>query len=156
MCMGVTRLGGSWGKKQVWRPNVWTWGLSKANVLCLKILWLLDPPSDLAPWELCSLAHLVTSLLVCNKNRKIFRNKFSSPNVMNFYSMNICNFRTQYGMDLAQTDCQRRSLAAFQVSSLSFVSLLWLPHAFLRPGPVFVLLIFKLFREWNKLLFKVR
>jgi len=23
--------------------------------------------------------------------------------VMNFYSMNICNFRTKYGMDLAQT-----------------------------------------------------
>jgi len=22
---------------------------------------------------------------------------------MNLYSMNICNFRTQYGMDLAQT-----------------------------------------------------
>jgi len=30
-------------------------------------------------------------------------NQFSSPNVMNFYSMNICNFRTQYGMDLAPT-----------------------------------------------------
>ena len=29
-------------------------------------------------------------------------NKFSSPNVMNFYSMNIWNFRTQYRMDLAQ------------------------------------------------------
>ena len=28
--------------------------------------------------------------------------KFSSPNVMNFYSMNICNYRTQYGTDLAQ------------------------------------------------------
>ena len=35
-------------------------------------------------------------------------------------------------------DCQQRLLAAFQVSSCSFVSLPCLPHAFLRRGPVFV------------------
>jgi len=29
--------------------------------------------------------------------------KISSPMVMNVWSMNICNFQTQYGMDLAQT-----------------------------------------------------
>jgi len=29
--------------------------------------------------------------------------KISSPMIMNFYSMNIGNFRTQYGVDLAQT-----------------------------------------------------
>jgi len=29
--------------------------------------------------------------------------RFSRPNIMDFYSMNICNFPTQYGKDLAQT-----------------------------------------------------
>jgi len=66
---------------------------------------------------------------------------------MNFYSMNICNFRTQCAMDIAQSDCQRRLLAAFQVSSRSFVSLLCLPNAFFRRVPVFVLLIIKRFRH---------
>ena len=56
---------------------------------------------------------------------------------MNFYSINICNFRTQYAIDIAQSDCQRRFLAAFQVSSRSFVSLLCLPNAFFRRGPVY-------------------
>ena len=37
---GVTRLDGARGKKQVWRPYVWTWGLSEANVLrWRKYLW---------------------------------------------------------------------------------------------------------------------
>jgi len=43
------------------------------------------------------------------------------------------------------TEFQQRLLAAFQVSSCSFVSLLCLPHAFFRRGPVFVLLITKVF-----------
>jgi len=30
---GVTRLDGAWGKNQVWRRHVRTWGLSEANVL---------------------------------------------------------------------------------------------------------------------------
>jgi len=80
---------------------------------------------------------------------------------MNFYSMNICNLRTQYGMDLTQTaskgywwhfrflradlcqfyacpiriaytDCQQRLLVAFQVSSCRFVSILCLPHTHRR------------------------
>jgi len=37
---GVTRLDGARGKKQVWRPNVRTWGLSEANVLRWRMyLW---------------------------------------------------------------------------------------------------------------------
>ena len=54
------------------------------------------------------------------------------------------------------TDCQRRLLAACQVSSCSFVSLPCLPHAFLRCGPVFVLLIIKHFGHSTSNFFKVR
>jgi len=59
---------------------------------------------------------------------KFFDNKqiFNSE-IMNFYSMHICNFRTQYGVG---TGCQQRLLAAFQILSCIFVSLLCLPHAF--------------------------
>jgi len=58
---GATRLDGARGKKQVWRPHVWTWGLSEANVLYWrKYLWhcwdfsvspatIRSPRSDLAP-----------------------------------------------------------------------------------------------------------
>ena len=72
-------------------------------------------------------------------------NKFSSPNVMNFYSMNICNFRTQYGIGLAQT-ANKGYWRHFRSLRVVFVSLLCLPHAFFRRGPVFVFLIIKLFR----------
>ena len=45
----VTRLDVARGKKQVWRPHVWNWGLSEGNVLYLrKYLWdcwdFLAPP----------------------------------------------------------------------------------------------------------------
>ena len=53
------------------------------------------------------------------------------------------------------TDCHQRFLAASQVSSSSFVSLLRLPHAFSRRGPVLVLLIIKLFRPSRTYFFKV-
>jgi len=44
----------AWGKKQVWRPHVRTWGLSEANVLCWRKYWwdcwdFWRPPSELAP-----------------------------------------------------------------------------------------------------------
>ena len=54
------------------------------------------------------------------------------------------------------TDCQQTLLAAFQVSSCSFMSLLWLPHAFFRCGLVLVLLIMKLFGHSTSCFFKVR
>ena len=54
------------------------------------------------------------------------------------------------------TECQQRLLAAFQVSSCSFASLLCLPHAFFRRGPVFVLLITKVFGRSTSYFFKVR
>jgi len=55
-------------------------------------------------------------------NKQIFNSE-----IVNVYSMHICNFRTQY---VAGTNCQRRLLAAFRVLSCIFVSLLCLPHAF--------------------------
>ena len=56
--------------------------------------WGIVPPCphSLRPWW-CSI-----KIVKFSENKQ-----FSSPNVMNFYSMTICNFQTQYGMDLAQT-----------------------------------------------------
>jgi len=79
------------------------------------------------------------------KIRKMSENK-QIPNVMNFYSMNICNFRTQYHIDLAQT-ANKSYWRHFKLLREAFVSLLILPHAFLRCEPVFVFLIIKLFRH---------
>jgi len=53
------------------------------------------------------------------------------------------------------TDCQQRLLVEFWVSSCSFCVTFCLPHAFWR-GPVFVLLIIKLFRRSTSYFFKVR
>jgi len=63
---------------------------------------------------------------------------------MNFYSMNICNFRTQqaYRLDLTQT-ANKGYWRHFKY----LVSLLILPHAFFRRGPMFVFLITKLLRH---------
>jgi len=70
---------------------------------------------------------------------------------MNFYSVNICNFRTPYGMDLAQT-ANKGYWPHFRFLLVVFVSLLCLPHAFFRRG----LVCFannKHFLTFNKLLF---
>ena len=82
----------------------------------------------------------VTSLVLCNENRKI------SENGQIFKSAR--HEHLQFSKTIRHgscTDWQQRLLAAFQVSSCSFVSLPCLPHAFLRCGPVFVLLIIKHF-----------
>jgi len=76
MCRGVAKWDGAWGKKQVWRPHVRTWVFRKQmycfEKLLMTLLWLLAPSSDSPPGELWPLAPLVTSLVVCNKNLKIF------------------------------------------------------------------------------------
>jgi len=59
---------------------------------------------------------------------------------MNFYSMNVCNFLTQYGMDLSQT-ANKGYWRHFRFLRIDFVSLISLPHDFFAHGPVFVLLI---------------
>jgi len=63
--------------------------------------------------------------------------------------MNICNFQTQYQayrIDLAQTDNKGYWLH-FKFLRVVFVTLLILPHAFFQRGPMFVLLIIKLFQH---------
>jgi len=66
--------------------------------------------------------------------------------VMNFYSMNICNFRTQYRLDLAQT-ASKAYWWHFMFLRVDFVSLLCLPHAFFRRGPVLVLQVIRIFQH---------
>ena len=82
-------------------------------------------------------------------------NKFSSPNVMNFYSMNICNFRTQYGVNLAQT-ANKGYCRHFRFLRVVFCVTSMPAHTFFRRGPVLILLIIKLFRHSTSYFFKVR
>jgi len=77
--------------------------------------------------------------------------KFSSLNVMNFYSMNICSFRTQYGMDLAQT--ANKGYRHFTFLRVVFVSLLCLRHAFFLAWTCACFSNNKTFPKFNKLLF---
>jgi len=102
VCRGVTRLDGAWGKKQVWRPHVRTWGLfgNKCTVLkqvLMTWLWLFRPPQWFGARGIalpCSSRYV--SGVIQQKSANFSKiNKFSSPNVMNFYSVNICNFRIQ-------------------------------------------------------------
>ena len=81
-----------------------------------------------------------------SENEQIFKSE-----VMSFYSINICNFRTQYGMDLAQT-ANKAYWRHFGFTRVVFVSFLCLPHPFFRRG----LVCFannKTFLTINKLLF---
>ena len=137
-------------------PHVRTWGLSEANVLFRKkvlmtLLELFGPPQWLGAEESCPLAPLVASLVLCNENRKIFR-KQTDFQVRTSWTSAIFE-RLRHG---SCTDWQQRLLAAFQVSSCSFVPLPCLPHAFLRCGPVFVLLIIKHFGHSTSNFFKVK
>ena len=79
---------------------------SKCTVLkkvLMTLLWLFDPCSHSVPRELCPLPSSLRPWWCAIKPENFSKiKKFSNPNVMNFYSMNICNFRTQYGMGLAQ------------------------------------------------------
>jgi len=65
---GIKSLDGARGKKQVWRPHVWTWGLSEANVLywkkymphCWDLLALGAPRSHSAPRYCFGVGKIVT------------------------------------------------------------------------------------------------
>jgi len=152
MCREVTRLDGAWGKKQVWRPHVWTWGLSEANVLfwkkCLWHCWdFLVPRSDSAPGDLFPLLPRYVSGVMQWKSENFPKaNKFSSPNVMN-----ICNFRIQYRLDLAQT-ANKGYWRHFRFICVVLCHVYASPPSFFR-----VVLCFfannKTFRTFNKLLF---
>jgi len=159
MCRGVTRLDGAWGKKQVWCPHVRTWGLSEANVLFWKkCFWHLCDflaPTVIRPPGNWALLHPSWHLWgYTTKIGKMSENKQTS-NVMNFYSMSICNFRTQCHMDLTKT-ANKSYWRHFKFLREVFVSLRILPHAFLRYEPVFVLLLMKLFRHSTSYFFRLR
>ena len=131
---------------------------SKCTVLkkVLMTLWLFGPPQWFGTRGIVPPCPLSLRLWWCAiKIRKIPKIiNFSIPNVMTFYSMNICNFRTQYGIGLAQT--AKGYWRHFGLLRVVFVSFLCLSHAFLRRGPVFVLLIIKLFLHSTSYFFKVR
>ena len=67
---------------------------------CLWHCWdLLAPRGDSAPWNCSPFPPLYVSGIMQKKSENFLKaNKFLSPNVMN-----MCNFRKQQGMDLAQT-----------------------------------------------------
>ena len=114
----------------------------------------LAPHSDSDPVELGPLSPSWHLWCYATKIGKMSENK-QIPNVMNFYFMNICNFQTQYHMDLAQT-ANKSYWRHFKFLREVFVSLLILPHAFLGCEPVFVFLIIKLFRHSTSYFFKFR
>ena len=125
MCRGGTRLTGAWGKK--YAPpcsNLKSFG-SKCTVLkkvVMTLLWLFAPRSDSASGELCPLATLVTSLVLCNINRKIFENKqiFKSERHELVFHEHL-QFSNTTGLPRGScTDYLQRLLAEFQVSSCSF------------------------------------
>ena len=126
-------------------PHVRTWGLSEANVLfwkkCSWRCWnFLAPRSDSAPRNRAPLPPSLRLWCYAMKIGKVSKSKqiFKSERHEHLqFSKTI-----RHG---SCTDWQQRLLAAFQVSSCSFVSLPCLPHAFFRCRPVFVLLIIKHF-----------
>ena len=123
---GRTEVRCAWGKKEVWRPHVWTWGLSEANVLFWnKCLWhccdFLAPRSDSAPGGLCpppplSLRLWCYAITIGNfsQNKQIFK---SESHELLFHAHLQFSNTKRHG---SCTDSRQRLLAAFQVSSCSF------------------------------------
>ena len=104
---------------------------SKCTVLkkvLMTLLWLFKPRSDSAPRELLApslrLWRYTIKIGKCSEN-----NQISKSENHEIYSMNICNFRTQYGMDLAQT-ADKGYWSHFVFFRIFFVSLLILPRVF--------------------------
>ena len=177
-CRGATRLDGARGKKQVSglapRSNLRSFG-SKCTVLkkvFMTLLWVFGLPEwfgvrGIIPPCTPSL-RLWCYAITTGKfsvNKKIFKSErhelhlhehlqFSNAIRLRSY-MNICNFRTQYGSDLAQT-ADKGNWWHFRLLREVFVSRICLPHAFFRRGPVFVLLIIKLFRHSTSYFLNVR
>ena len=75
---------------------------------------------------------LVTPLVMCNKNRKIFRKQTNFQDRTSWTSIPWTSAIFEHIRHGSCTDCQQRLLTASQVSSWSFVSLLCLPHVFSR------------------------
>jgi len=140
----VTRFVGAWGKKQVWRPHVRTWGLSETNVgYCFEksvcdIVVTFWPPQWLGAHGIVPPFLPWLRFWCYAKNRKIFRKQKNVQVRWSWTSISWTSAIFEHKLLLhgSCTDCQQRLLAAFQVSSCRFVSLLYLLHAFFRRGPV--------------------
>ena len=125
---------------------------SKCTVLkkCLWHCWyFLVSRNDLAPGELCPLAPSLRLWCYAIKIGKFPKvNQFSSPNVMN-----ICNFRTQYGTDLAQ-NANKGYWRHFRFLRVVLCHFYACPTHF--SGWTCVLLITKVFGRLTSYFFKVR
>jgi len=160
MCRSVTRLDAHGGKNQVWRRRAPMYELEvfRKQMHCIEksaygtvvTFWL--PAVIRCPGNCAPLSPSLRLWCYAVKIRKFSENKqILNPIVMNFYFKNICNFRPQYSMDLAQTankGCWRR----FRFPRVVFGSLLCLPHAFLAWSCV-CFASNKTFPTFNKLLF---
>ena len=91
----IARLDSARGKKQVWRPQVRTWGLSEANILYWrKYLWECWDFS--APGELCPFYPLVTPLpLIGLQLRPTWPWSFAASPI-NFMKRSTCNLSQNY------------------------------------------------------------
>ena len=129
---------------------------SKCTVLekvLMTLLWLFGPCSDSAPRELRSLAPSLRLWCYAIKIGKFSENKqiFKSerPELPVHEHLQFSN-TIRHG---SCTDCQQKLLSRyFRFLRVVFVSLLCLPHAFFRCGPV-CFANNKSFPTFNKLLF---
>ena len=160
----VARLDGAWYKKNVWHAHVPTWGLSETNVsYCFEksvwdILVTFWPPQWFGAHGIVAPFPPWLRFWCYAKNRKIFRkqNNFQVRWSWTSIPWTSAIFEHKWLPHGSCTDCQQRLLAAFQVSSCRFVSLLYLPHAFFRRGLVPVLQVIKLFQHQKVYFFEVR
>jgi len=123
----------------------------------MALLWVLAPCSDTASGEYSPLPHSLRlwccaiKIGKCSENKQIF---ISERHELLFHEH--LQFRTQYGMDFAQT-VRKGYWRQFRFLRVVFVSLLLYacPTRFFWHGPVFVLPIIKLFRDSTSHFFKV-
>jgi len=144
------KFGAPMFEPEVFRKQMYCYENSAYVIVTFWSLAVIRLPRDCA-----HLPPLVTSLVLFSYSIKIGKfsdnNKFSSPNVMNFYSINVCSFRTQYRMDLAQTD-NKGYWQHFKFLRVAFVSLLRLPHSFFSTWTCACFSNNKTFTKFNKLL----
>ena len=162
----VTRFVGAWGKKQVWRPHVRTWGLSETNVgYCFEksvcdIVVTFWPPqwfgahgivSPFPPW-LRFWCYAKSEKF--SENKRMFK---SNGHDLLFHEHLQFSNTNCYCMDLAQTASKgywrhfrflRVDLCHFYTCSTRFFGV--------DLCPVLVLQVIKLFQHQNVYFFEVR
>ena len=137
----------------MFQPEVFHKQMYYFEICAYNIVVTFWPPSVSAPGVCVPLTNLVLSGVMPWKSNLFSKiNKVSSPKVMNFHSIYIRSFRTQYGMDFART-VNRGNWHHFRFLRVVFGSLLCLLHTFL--GVVLCLFCYKnkCFLTISKLLF---